>query len=53
MTGSQWLDLALFALAAAAAISGWINGATDTRTCWMCREAGYVTPAQTSLGSAA
>lgn len=27
MTGSQWLDLALFALAAAAAISGWINGA--------------------------
>lgn len=33
--------------------SGWINGATDTRTCWMCREAGYVTPAQTSLGSAA
>lgn len=27
MTGSQWLDLALYALAAAAAISGWINGA--------------------------
>lgn len=27
MTGSQWLDFALFALAAAAAISGWINGA--------------------------
>ena len=27
MTGSQWLDLALFALAAVAAISGWINGA--------------------------
>ena len=27
MTGSQWLDIALFALAAAAAISGWINGA--------------------------
>lgn len=27
MTGSQWLDVALFALAAAAAISGWINGA--------------------------
>lgn len=27
MTGSQWLDLALFALAAAAAISGWLNGA--------------------------
>ena len=27
MTGSAWLDSALFALAAAAAISGWINGA--------------------------
>ncbi|WP_194861752.1 MarP family serine protease, partial [Dietzia sp. SYD-A1] len=27
MTGSQWLDIALYALAAAAAISGWINGA--------------------------
>jgi S1-C subfamily serine protease len=27
VTGSQWLDLALYALAAAAAISGWINGA--------------------------
>lgn len=27
MTGSQWLDFALFALAAAAAISGWLNGA--------------------------
>src|SRR5690606_23987689 len=27
VTGSQWLDLALFALAAAAAISKWINGA--------------------------
>ncbi|WP_291083837.1 MarP family serine protease, partial [Dietzia sp. UBA5065] len=27
MTGSQWLDFALYALAAAAAISGWINGA--------------------------
>ena len=27
MTGSQWLDLALFALVAVAAISGWINGA--------------------------
>ena len=30
MTGSQWLDLALFALAAAAAISGWINGAASS-----------------------
>lgn len=27
MTGSQLLDIALFALAAAAAISGWVNGA--------------------------
>ncbi|HJC27920.1 MAG TPA: MarP family serine protease [Candidatus Dietzia intestinipullorum] len=27
MTGSQWLDVALFGLAAAAAISGWLNGA--------------------------
>ena len=27
MSGSAWLDVALFALAAAAAISGWMNGA--------------------------
>src|SRR5699024_11910089 len=27
VTGSQWLDVALFGLAAAAAISGWLNGA--------------------------
>lgn len=27
MTGSEWFDVALFALAAGAAISGWLNGA--------------------------